>query len=76
MFVIEAPVRYESNCLRDENIKVLQFMLPICIELCVVGKYIADDKGRKELHISLKGVPYNSKLPSFAAFVLYISNLR
>lgn len=76
MFAMEAPVKTSGNAIRDEKVKVLKAIREISVKDCITGQYIADDNGIEEDYTSDKGVPEDSKTPTFAAFVLYIDNPR
>jgi len=69
---MEAPVRYESNFVRDEKVKVLQAVRPIAPDT------IADftRRGQYEGYLQEPGVPGDSQTATFAAVKLLIDNWR
>jgi glucose-6-phosphate 1-dehydrogenase len=72
MVAMEAPARFNADVLRNEKVKVLDTVtVPTAIEACrdiALGQY--------EGYRDEKGVPPDSRTPTFAALKLQIDNWR
>jgi glucose-6-phosphate 1-dehydrogenase len=69
---MEAPVRYESDAIRDEKVKVLRAIRPMN------GQQVHEDtvRGQYRGYLSHKGVAPGSRTATFAAVKLSIDNWR
>jgi glucose-6-phosphate 1-dehydrogenase len=69
---MEAPVRFESDLVRDEKVKVLQALRPM------TGADYAQNtlRGQYDGYLQEPGVAQNSNTATFAALKLYVDNWR
>ena len=77
---MEKPHSTKGEDIRDEKVKVLRCIPAIKSEDVVIGQYVGDkdskDPERQEGYLDDKGVPKDSKTPTFAQVVLSINNER
>jgi glucose-6-phosphate 1-dehydrogenase len=77
---MEKPHSTKGEDIRDEKVKVLRCIPPIKLEDVVIGQYIGDkdstDPERQQGYLDDKGVPKDSKTPTYAQVVLSIDNER
>jgi glucose-6-phosphate 1-dehydrogenase len=77
---MEKPRSTKGDDIRDEKVKVLRCIAPIKLEDVVIGQYTGDkdskDPERQEGYLEDKGVPKDSKTPTYAQVVLAINNER
>lgn len=77
---MEKPVSTKGEDIRDEKVKVLRSVLPIKMEDVVIGQYVGDKESKDPEHqqgyLDDKGVPKDSRTPTFAQMVLSINNER
>jgi glucose-6-phosphate 1-dehydrogenase len=77
---MEKPRSTKGEDIRDEKVKVLRCIPPIKLEDVVVGQYTGDkdskDPERQQGYLDDKGVPKDSKTPTYAQVVLSINNER
>ncbi|EGD81534.1 glucose-6-phosphate dehydrogenase isoform B [Salpingoeca rosetta] len=80
LVAMEKPVSQASDDIRDEKVKVLKAIRPLKIDDVVLGQYVASNiPGNEESTMGYKddkGVPKDSKTPTFATAVFYINNER
>lgn len=62
-----------SNYVRDAKVAVINKILPINPEDCVLGQYAANSDG-DEGYLDHEDVPNESKCPTYAMATLYIDN--
>ena len=75
---MEAPVSLAAGDVRDEKVKLLRSIPPVRIEDVVLGQYRSGTYGNRERlgYLQEKGVPADSRTPTFAAVALQIRNRR
>lgn len=78
MATIEPPLKYDSDSLRSETVKVLKAVCPIKKEDVVLGQYNKGEvKGAQvKSYREEDNVSKNSMVPTFAAIRLFIDNWR
>jgi glucose-6-phosphate 1-dehydrogenase len=79
IIAMEAPLSVhggEGNHVRDEKVKALRCIAPIAVEDCVLGQYVADEKGDNPGYLEDETVPKGSRCPTFATCVLKVNNSR
>jgi len=65
-----------SNYVRNEKVKVLDSILPVELEDCILGQYLAPEDGSEPAYVDDPTVPDDSVTPTYAAMVLRINNPR
>jgi glucose-6-phosphate 1-dehydrogenase len=76
---MEPPVSYDGRSLRNETIKVLDAMRPLDVTRdCVLGQYDTGELAGRRVpaYRDEKGVPHDSRTPTFAALKAEIGNWR
>ena len=75
---MEPPVRIEPDFVIDEKVKVLRSVQPVRLEDVVLGQYQADAATPKALpaYHQERGVPADSRTPTFVAAAMFIQNRR
>ncbi len=68
LMTMEPPSAYNAKALRDEKMKVLQAVPPLCCEDALLGQYVGY---RKE-----PGVAADSRTPTFVAAKAFVQNWR
>eukprot|EP00794_Sanderia_malayensis_P006121 gene6121-6825_t len=79
LIAMEKPPTTNADDIRDEKLKVLKCMKPLQLENMVLGQYVGDPEGQKDAihgYLDDPSVPRDSKTPTFACAVGYVSNER
>ncbi|XP_076028018.1 glucose-6-phosphate 1-dehydrogenase-like [Genypterus blacodes] len=79
LVAMEKPASTSPDDVRDEKVKVLKCIAPVCVSDVVLGQYVGDPEGEghaKEGYLDDPTVPKGSCTPTFATAVLYVQNER
>jgi glucose-6-phosphate 1-dehydrogenase len=72
------PDQLDAHHVRDEKVQVLRAILPLAPEDLVIGQYTAAARGAggRPAYRAERGVPVDSRTPTYAAAVLRVQNER
>lgn len=79
---MEPPIAFEANALRDEKVKVLRAIRPVIgdgsTQAYIMGQYTAGtaEGDNAPGYREEKGVPHQSRTPTYVALKLHIDNWR
>ncbi|KAI6694532.1 hypothetical protein NL676_022242 [Syzygium grande] len=78
LFAMETPVSLDAEDIRNEKVKVLRSIKPLCLQDVVVGQYKGCSEGNATCpaYTDDPTVSKNSLTPTFAAATLFINNAR
>jgi glucose-6-phosphate 1-dehydrogenase len=76
LVAMEPPVSLLAEDVRDEKVKVLRAIPPICSDDIVTGQYVRRSDGSGEAYLDDPAVPRDSVTPTFAQSVVHIRNSR
>ncbi|HOZ49474.1 MAG TPA: glucose-6-phosphate dehydrogenase [Candidatus Hydrogenedentes bacterium] len=78
LVAMERPARLDARHIRDEKVRVLRRVSPVCTADMVLGQYAAASfAGRRHVAYTAEpGVPADSRTPTYAAAVLRVDTPR
>lgn len=74
VFIMERPISFGPEDIRDEKVKALRSIPPIQKDEVLLGQYTGN--GKEPGYLEDEGVPKDSNCPTFAAMVLRVNNPR
>jgi len=76
LVAMEPPIGPSGNAIRDKKVELLRCIQRIKPNEVVLGQYKASADGKKPGYLDDKGVPKDSRTPTFASVVLRVCNRR
>jgi glucose-6-phosphate 1-dehydrogenase len=76
LLAMERPISFSAEDIRDEKVRVLRAMPSIEPKNVIIGQYSKSLDGSKPGYKDDDSVPKDSRCPTFASMVAYISNER
>ncbi|KAM8831164.1 glucose-6-phosphate 1-dehydrogenase isoform 1-T1 [Synchiropus picturatus] len=79
LVAMEKPASTSSDDVRDEKVKVLKCISPVCMSNVVLGQYVGNPEGEGDAKLGYLDdptVPKGSTQATFATAVLYVNNER
>ncbi|KAF2075890.1 hypothetical protein CYY_002826 [Polysphondylium violaceum] len=76
LVAMEPPLSLNADDITNEKVRLLRCIQPIKLDEVVLGQYIGTQDGKQEGYLDDKGVPNDSKTPTYAAAVFHVNNPR
>ncbi|NLN94381.1 MAG: glucose-6-phosphate dehydrogenase [Candidatus Hydrogenedens sp.] len=78
LVAMEEPANLHPESVRDEKVKVLRSIQPVCFKEIVVGQYTAAEFRNRQRagYLEEPGIPADSRTATYAATVMHVRNRR